>query len=255
MSDPTQRFSSRVEAYIKYRPSYPAELFDALARECALSDGATIADIGSGTGISAAPLLRRGYHVYGIEPNEPMRLAAEALLGAEPNFVSQSGRAEETGLPAQSVELVFAAQAFHWFERAGARREFQRILRTSGHVALVWNDRLTEGTPFLAAYERLLRSHAVDYAAVNHRDTVSESAIAEFFAPAAYRTQGFANHQDFDLDGLIGRARSSSYVPEPGHPEHDAFYAELERIFAAHAHSGRVRFEYVTRLFWGGLSG
>ena len=136
----------------------------------------------------------------------------------------------------------------------GARREFQRILRGKGAVALVWNDRLTDTTPFLVAYERLLRAHAVDYAAVNHRDTVSESAIAEFFAPAAYRTKVFANHQDFELDGVIGRARSSSYVPEPGHPEHDAFYAELERIFAAHAEAGSVRFEYATRLFWGHLA-
>ena len=253
MADATQRFSSRVAAYIKYRPSYPAALFQLLASECALTSGAAIADIGSGTGISAQPLLELGYHVHGIEPNDAMRSAAEERLAHYPRVHSRAGRAEATGLPDASIDLVFAAQAFHWFDRAKARAEFRRILRPQGFVALVWNERLTDTTPFLEAYEHLLMTRSADYAAVNHRDAVPEAAIAEFFAPAAYQTASFPNHQDFDLDGLLGRARSSSYVPEPGHPQHDPFYAELEHLFQQHAVAGRVRFEYATRVFWAKL--
>jgi SAM-dependent methyltransferase len=253
MADPTQRFSSRVADYVKYRPSYPSAVFDTIARECALAPGAAITDIGSGTGISAEPFLRRGYRVYGVEPNEAMRSAAEGLLAGYPAFVALPGRAEETGLPSGSVALVFAAQAFHWFDRARARAEFQRILEPGGFVALVWNERERDRTPFLVDYERLLREHATDYAPVNHRDQAPREVVAEFFAPVVCQSAAFPNHQDLDLDGLIGRSRSSSYVPEPGHPQHDVFYADLARIYGEYAVSGSVRFEYTTRLYWGRL--
>ena len=251
MRDPTKRFSSRVEAYVKYRPSYPEALLEALERECALSRPSVIADVGSGTGISTELLLRRGHRVYGIEPNAEMREAAERLLAPWRDFVSIDGRAEATGLDGQSVDLVFAAQAFHWFDPAACRREFTRILRPPGNVALVWNDRSVDASPFLVAYEALLRAQSIDYEKVKRGDDVSGAVLDEFFAPRGYRTLRFANWQDFDREGLIGRALSSSYVPGPGHPGHERFFAELGRIHDAHAREGRVRFEYTTSLHLG----
>jgi SAM-dependent methyltransferase len=150
-----------VDDYVKYRPSYPSALFDALERDCGLAKRSVVADVGSGTGIASELLLERGYRVYGIEPNRAMRGAAERALsrwggGGRGDFVSIEGRAEATGLENESVELVFAAQAFHWFEREACRREFSRILRPQGFVALVWNDRSEDASPFLSAYEALL---------------------------------------------------------------------------------------------------
>ncbi|HVR19850.1 MAG TPA: class I SAM-dependent methyltransferase [Polyangiaceae bacterium] len=249
----TRRFSSRVEDYVKYRPSYPRALFDALERECGLERPSVVADVGSGTGIAAALLLERGHRVYGVEPNGAMREAAERLLAGERNFVSVDGRAEATTLADDCVELVFAAQAFHWFDRAACRREFSRILRPGRSVALVWNDRSCDATPFLAAYEELLRTLSVDYEQVNNRDVVSDATLAEFFAPDGFRALGFENFQDFDCDGLFGRARSSSYVPASGHPAHERFFSELARIYELYAVDGIVRFEYTARLIWGRL--
>lgn len=256
MSDSTERFSSRVDDYVKYRPSYPAELFDALERECGIVGPSVIADIGAGTGIATELLLRRGHRVYAVEPNRPMREAAAMLAERYPNaFVSIDGRAEATGLAKESVDVVFAAQAFHWFDREACRLEFRRILRPGGVVALVWNDRKTDATPFLVAYEALLRELSVDYEKVSHRDTISDDVIRAFFMPSGYQTLAFDNHQDFDRDGLIGRARSSSYVPSPDHPRHERFFSELGRIFETYAVGGNVRFEYTTRLFLGRLDG
>src|SRR5262245_51950923 len=104
MSDVTERFSTRVDDYVKYRPSYPSALFDALERECGLTRPSLVADVGSGTGIATAPLLARGHRVYGVEPNAAMRAAAERMLGAEPGFTSVAGRAEATTLGDASVE-------------------------------------------------------------------------------------------------------------------------------------------------------
>lgn len=256
MSDVTERFSSRVDDYVKYRPTYPGALFETLERECGLETPSVVADVGSGTGIATAPLLARGHRVFGVEPNQAMREAAERWLANEPNaalFTSVAGRAEATGLSDQCVDLVLVAQAFHWFDRDACRREFSRILSPGGSVALVWNDRSRDATPFLAAYEGLLRSLSIDYEKVNNQGAVPDSSLAEFFAPNGFVTRAFANHQDFDRDGLFGRARSSSYVPREGHPAHERFYEELARIFDGYAVSGIVRFEYTTRLYWGRL--
>jgi SAM-dependent methyltransferase len=254
MSDVTERFSSRVDDYVRYRPTYPSVLFDALERECGLDASSVVADVGSGTGIATAPLLARGHRVFGVEPNAAMRDAAERAFANAERFVSVAGRAEATGLDDASVDLVLSAQAFHWFERDACRREFVRILRPGGCVALVWNDRSRDATPFLRAYEELLRALSVDYEKVNNQDAVSSEALERFFAPSAFRTLAFANHQDFDRDGLFGRARSSSYVPGEGHPAHERFYEELGRIYDGHAASGVVRFEYTTRLYFGRLA-
>jgi SAM-dependent methyltransferase len=252
MSNPTSRFSSRVENYIKYRPSYPPAVVDLLQIECGLHAGSRIADIGSGTGLLAELLLKRGCQVFGVEPNREMREAGERLLSRYTNFTSVDGTAEATTLPKRSVGFVTAGQAFHWFDRARARAEFARILLPAGWVVLVWNDRQTSTTPFLSAYEQLLHTYAVDYAAVNHKQ-IDEAVLDDFFAAGGFKTATFANRQILDFEGLKGRLLSSSYTPEPGHPSHEPMLEHLRAIFAAHQNHGKVAFEYDTIVFYGRL--
>ena len=76
----TERFSDRVDNYIRYRPGYPAEVLDLLRERCGLTPQARIADIGFGTGIFTRMLLENGNTVFGIEPNQEMREAGEKLL-------------------------------------------------------------------------------------------------------------------------------------------------------------------------------
>jgi SAM-dependent methyltransferase len=249
--DPKARFSSRVENYIKYRPGYPPGIIDTLRAECGLSAASRVADIGSGTGLLALRFLEAGCAVTGVEPNAEMRAAGERLLVGFPNFASQEGSAEETGLPAAGVDFVTAGQAFHWFDRARARAEFGRILRPGGWAALVWNERLTDVTPFLRDYEALLMRYGTDYAQVDHRNVEDDPrALADFFG-GAYRVAQYANEQVFDYEGLKGRALSSSYVPGPDHPDHPALLEDLRRLFEQHQQDGRVVLLYSTRMFYG----
>jgi len=249
--DPTERFSSRVEDYIRYRPSYPEAVIPWLARECALTPQSRIADIGSGTGILASLFLRFGCHVDGVEPNSPMRHGAERLLAAEPRFHSVDGRAEATSLPSASVDFVTAGQAYHWFDPEAARAEFSRILKPGAWVVLLWNERLVS-TDFLAAYEALVLRLSTDYGRVDHR-RIDAAEITRFFTHRAWREETFPNHQDFDWEGLRGRLLSSSYVPLPGSPNYQPMMEELAALFAAHQQSGRVRVVYETRVYVGKL--
>jgi len=251
VSNATSRFSDRVENYVRYRPGYPAEVLLELKTECGLTPSHAIADIASGTGICTRILLENGNPVFGVEPNAEMRQAGDRLLAAFPNFTSVAGTAEATSLPDASVDFVTAAQAAHWFDRKRTRQEFARILKPGGWLVLLWNERLTDSSPFLRDYEQLLQAYGTDYADVRHEHTTD--AVNVFFDPAPFRERVFAMRQEFDYAGLEGRLLSSSYAPGPGHPKHAPMVRELHRIFDAHKVAGRVSFDYKTRMYFGQL--
>ncbi|HEX9296077.1 MAG TPA: class I SAM-dependent methyltransferase [Polyangiaceae bacterium] len=253
MSASTGRFTDRVDDYVRYRPRYPDAVLALLERELELVPERTrVVDIGTGTGISAELFLHAGYSVVGVEPNAAMRATAERLLASYERFRCVDGAAEATNLPAACADLVVAAQAFHWFDRERARDEVHRILAPGGGLALLWNGRKPDATPFLQGYEATLRRWASDYTKVNHQN-LTDAEIASFFAPGTCALHLFSNHQDFDWEGLLGRALSSSYVPARGQPGHDDFVAALRELFLSEAVSGRVRFEYDTKVYVGTL--
>jgi SAM-dependent methyltransferase len=245
MHNSTTRFSTRVANYVKYRPGYPDAAIDLLVERCGLSAKSSVADIGSGTGISAEPLLKRGVRVIGVEPNQAMREAGDALLAHHPGFTSVNGTAEATGLPDSSIDLVLAGQAYHWFDPPAAALEFKRILRAPGWVALIWNDRQTDSTPFLRDYEALLQTFSTDYAAIDHKNAKPDRL------GIAFERAQFANSQRFDFDGVAGRLLSSSYAPEADDPRYMPMMAELRRIVDAHQVDGAVDVLYTTDVFIG----
>ena len=245
MSNSTTRFSDRVEDYVRFRPHYPEAVTDYLRSTCQLIPGWVIADIGSGTGISAELFIRNGNRVFGVEPNREMREKAEELLEGA-NFISIDGTAEATALPDASIDLIVAGQAFHWFDPVKSRAEFTRILRPGGIVALIWNERLI-ATPFEMEYEALILRYASDYNAINHKN-ISDEQFDRFFHPATYTLAIFPNEQWFDFDGLKGRLLSSSYIPKEGN---EALMSALRELFDHHAADGHVRVGYDTKVYSG----
>ncbi len=253
MTDPTQRFSSRVTNYVKYRPSYPPAIIDLLVSECSLTPDSLVADVGSGTGLLAELFLKAGNRVLGIEPNREMREAGERFLRGYERFISVAATAEATTLPAHHVDFISAGQSFHWFDRERVGTEFARILKPQGWLALIWNERRIDSTPFLRAYEQLLHTFSPEYAQVDHKQ-VDLDIIRAVFPTAAFKTRSFDNQQWFDLEGVIGRLMSSSYAPEAHHPNHEPMLAELTALFAAHQQNGQIAFEYDTRVNYGQLA-
>jgi SAM-dependent methyltransferase len=252
MNKATQRFSSRVENYIKYRPHYPKEIIDRLRDDCQLTSDAIIADLGFGTGFSTELFLQNGNVVYGVEPNREMREAGERLLKHYPGFQSIAGTAEATTLPNASVDFIVAGQSFHWFDRKEAKTEFKRILKPQGWVVLMWNDRRTDSTEFLKAYEQLLTNYGIDYGQINHKQ-FNKTILDGFFDLGGCYQASFYNYQNFDFEGLRGRLLSSSYTPEAEHPRYEAMLLELKKIFDTYQANGIVVFEYDTKVYYGRL--
>ncbi|MHB1921047.1 MAG: class I SAM-dependent methyltransferase [Chitinophagaceae bacterium] len=249
--DSKQRFSDRVEDYLRYRPDYPSRIPLLLQEEIGFSSQWKVADIGSGTGICTELFLRQGNLVYGVEPNPEMSKAAKSRLAAYPNFIDLEGSAEETGLPDGSIDLILVAQAFHWFDAQVTKKEFSRIITPSGFVVLIWNERRTD-TAFLKGYESLVRQYATDYAQVDHRQ-IGSRQLQEFFGPHLMKQYEIEHQQQLNLEGLQGRLLSSSYMPRSPHPVYKEMIRNLEALFDRHQQKGGVTIFYTTKIYVGKL--
>lgn len=253
-SDSTERFSSRVADYVRYRPGYPPALLEWLHRDIGIPAETQVADIGAGTGISTQLFLAAGHPVIAVEPNGPMRDAAAHWLADDyPRLTLVDGTAEATTLANASVGLVAAAQAFHWFDTNAVRREWARILQPGGMALVFWNSRLLDASPFLVGYERLLIDYGTDYTEVAERYQ-SDDEMRTWFGDGLRGIARFPNVQHLDLDSLRGRLLSSSYAPQAGHPRHLPMLVALQQLFDTCAVNGQVAFEYQTRAFIGTLN-
>lgn len=247
VTNSVSRFDDRVANYVKYRPDYPTEIIGYLADNCDLTSDSIIADVGSGPGISCKIFLENGNRVYGVEPNEAMRNAAKEYLGAYPNFTSINGSSDATTLDDNLIDLVVAAQAFHWFDADKARTEFRRILKPNGQVVLIWNERRLDADEFHREYEGLLLKYANDYSSVRH-ENIAATDLRAFFQKD-FAAKSFANQQVFNFDGIKGRMLSSSYMPNVDSPNYRELIDELAALFAKHERNGRITVLYETNVF------
>jgi SAM-dependent methyltransferase len=240
--DTVGRFNNRAADYVRYRPTYPPEAIDAILDGLGPPGRIVAADVGAGTGISARLLGERGVRVIAVEPGEVMRRAARA----HPNVVWAAGRAEATGLASQAVDLVLCAQSFHWFQTADALLEFARILKERGRLAITWNRRSTSD-PFTAGYRQAIVDVGGEIAEESRAfdpNVISDSGL--FSSP---ERQSFPNFQRLDLAGLIGRARSASYVPRTG-VEGERLLSLLRALHERYAdEDGLVTLVYDTEVF------
>jgi SAM-dependent methyltransferase len=240
--NPLGRFSDYATDYVKYRPSYPAAAIDAILAGFGEPSQLTAADIGAGTGISSRLLADRGVQVFAIEPNAEMRQAA-----APHNRVEfREGTSEATNLPDALLDLVVCFQSFHWFNPVLTLPEFRRIIKPSGRLAVVWNlrdraDALTLG------YTQIVKSASNSHPALELDRSIDPLLASSDFTDV--RSSEFTNRQYLDLEGLIGRAKSTSYIPNSGHHLQKTI-SDLTELYQAHCGDrGLVSLVYKTRVY------
>lgn len=249
MKETSERFTDTVENYQKYRPGYPKEILEVLVHDCHLNKNYIIADIGSGTGFLSKLFLDYGNTVYGLEPNQAMREAAENYLKTYPCFHSLTGFAEDTSFQDHSIDMITVGTAFHWFAVGKTKIEFQRILKPSGYVVLIWNVRDLEHS-LMQDYEALITNYGTDYSE-SRASRFDKTALEGFFNRDEMKTCWFRNTQSFDWDGLTGRLLSTSYSLRPHQEGYEAMLAALRRLFDKYQKDGKVEFLYKTKLYYG----
>ncbi|ASZ13882.1 class I SAM-dependent methyltransferase [Chitinophaga pendula] len=247
MNDSTTRFTNRADNYARYRPGYPIAVIEYLQQKIGLHAGMDVADIGAGTGISSELFLKNGNTVYAVEPNDAMRAKATALLQHYPGFQPVKGTAEATQLEDGSMDIVFAGQAFHWFNQEEAKTEFKRIAKRDGYVLLMWNIRKLN-TGFAREYENLLATYGTGYTP-SRRDVAAEDMNTAFFSPCRYEKVIFENSQELGYETIKGRLLSTSFMPSEADINCAPMIARLEDMFGRYEKDGRVSFDYITTLF------
>ena len=245
------RFTDKAKKYEKYRPEYPeGALTEILLRSSVLPyTNQKVADIGSGTGKFTKLLLDRGFEVYSIEPNNEMRSIAESKFKGNERFHSINATSEDTTLEDKSVSLITVAQAFHYFDLEKTKKEFLRILKPGGKVALLWNFRLKD-SEFIREYENAIYGiHSQKVKPTHAQDNMTEDLFDKFFT--RHETINIPNSQTFILEELWGRTMSNNHAPKENEPEYQELYEKVKNIFYKYQKDGKVVFPYRTQIVVG----
>lgn len=224
------RFDKRADNYAKYRPDYPEELIVFLENELQLKNSMTIAEIGSGTGMFAKHILKKGYSIICVEPNKEMREYSSWLLSPFKNVRIINATAENTTLASKSVDLIFVAQSFHWFDFDKTKAEFHRILKSNGAIAICWILHNNQ-TEFEKDFEKLRKKFAISSYPVIRND---EEVLKNFFSPDTMKKKTFHFKSLLNLESLKGLLLSTSFIPQEGHSEYDNMLKSLSFLFQKH---------------------
>ena len=237
-----EKFTGKADVYDKYRPTYPAELIEWLWEK---THAETVADIGAGTGIFTKCLSAKPWKITAVEPNADM---LEKLRTNLPNVKILNAPAEDTGVTSASVDLVTAAQAFHWFDKAKFAEECKRIFTPNGRLAIIWNTRTD--TDMQKERNEIFLRNAGQY------DSVKGNVNADGkFAPEKYFSEyervSFLQSMTMDMEQYVGCEMSRSYAPKEGTPLYDVHLDYLSLLFEKYQNDGAVDVPYKTDCFLG----
>lgn len=233
-------FQAGADAYERGRPSYPRSAVDWLVSRLGIGAGSTVLDLAAGTGKLTRLLVPSGARVVAVEPVAAMRAA---LVSNLPAIEVREGAAEDIPLEDSSMDAVTVAQAFHWFRAEEALAEIHRVLRPGGHLGLVWNRRDPD-SPVNSVLESVMHAHR--YQVPGHRDRRWKAAFehSSLFGPS--EDANFAFHQDLDLDGVVDRVTSVSFVAALDEARREALVSELRDELGEWAVP--IRIDYTTEV-------
>jgi SAM-dependent methyltransferase len=204
------------DAYEAGRPSYPTEAVQWLRQRLRVGPGSRVVDLGAGTGKLALLLAGSGAEVVAVEPLAHMRAKLAELA---PSLDVRDGLAEEIPLGDGSVDAVFVAQAFHWFDADAALAEVHRVLVPGGGLGLIWNVR-DNSVPWMAGVAALtapLRGGSPSFDSTEWREAFARTML---FGPLEERVFDFA--QPVNIESFLLRLRSNGYVAALSRRRQDA---------------------------------
>ena len=251
-ADAVSGYSDRVSAYVRHRWDYAPEAVEAFAHGCGLSPDWIVADIGSGTGMVAAHLLDRVRTLYAVEPNAAMREVAIQSLGTHRAYRELAATSDRTTLADASLDLITVGRALHWFPAEPTKREFRRILKSDGWLA-VFSTPCTDED--LVQSLKTVESEEYGWNPALARFTPQMVPVSYYFDAAPVQTISRPAVVSETFEMLLGRVSSQLATPAPVHPQRGAFERALRRVFDRHARDGVLAVPIATEIVFGRLGG
>ena len=220
-------YASGAVTYVKGRPDYPPEVSAWLRDSLGLAAGATVLDLGAGTGKFTPRLLDTGAAVIAVEPVPAM---LEKLASALPQVKALAGTATAIPLPDASVDAVVCAQAFHWFATPEALDEILRVLKPGGRLGLVWNLR-DASVPWVARLDAIVNQAEGDtprYYTGAWRQVFPHAGLT-----ALQESQFSHGHTGTAEDVLLNRVRSTSFIAALAPQERQRIDAAIVELIAS----------------------
>lgn len=244
------RFLGKAEIYDKYRPHYQAQHLNKIIKLCDFCDSnISVAEFGSGTGKFTELLINQGYKVYAVEPNKDMRRIALSKFKKSQNYIAINATAENCTLSSKSIDLIVAAQSFHYFDTKKAKKEFKRIIKPNGKVCLIWNFKSRDSN-LIKEYEELIYNyHSKNIQPSHAQDNMNEQVFKKFFS--TYEEVIMDNSQIFTFDEFWGRTLSNNHAPSPDEPEFKILFEKLKQLFVKYQVNDKLQFLYKTKIIVG----
>lgn len=232
----------------RYLPMYPDGLFALIRRELRLPARPAVVDLGAGTGRASLAMAALGWVVTALEPDRPSLDVLQARATEAGLLVATvQATAEATGLDPASVDLVTAAQSFHWFDQPAALAEMARVVRPGGGIALFWNVRDREGSPFIAGYYRLLARYGMpkrlylEGERASGRVTQEALAGADGYGPP--RMHQLQHGLAMRPDDFVGSVSTNPYVRALEPEAQEQFRGDVLALLAEHHFDGDTPFQ------------
>jgi SAM-dependent methyltransferase len=225
-------FGRVAEAYDRGRPPYPSAALAWLTDELEITSASRVLDLAAGTGKLTAALVPRTGHVIAVEPVAEMR---RVLSARRPEAEVLAGTAEQIPLAAGSVDAVFVAAAFHWFDADVALAEIHRVLRPGGGLGLLWNRPEWEGEDWYAGFTTMLDRAREEQEAPN-RYIAGEWRVAlgrsSAFGPV--RKREFRHVHHVTREGFLARVASWSVFAVLPDPEREELLGAVAGLLDRH---------------------
>lgn len=235
--------------YSKYRPDYPVQLFELLKQEYNLNENQIVAELGAGTGKFSKIISNYVKKVYAIEPNQDMlNQGIEYCNNTNVEYVL--GSAENTNLKEHSIDIVFAVQSFHWFNKENTKNEVRRILKENGLFAIVWNDWEDENNEFSQVYFKYISDWKTKVTGQKYQHKNVEER-KNFFKNQSYNTYSVVHSRQYSFEDLLGLTKSLSYAPKENETYYEEFIRGVKDIFDRYSKNGYVAFDFHTEIFIG----
>lgn len=223
MTDPrASSFGAVAEDYERGRPDWP----DRVAEIAELPAEAEVLDLAAGTGKLTRLLVRHFARVVAVEPDDALR----ALIG---DAETLAGTAERIPLADASVDGVFCAEAFHWFDAPRAVAEIARVIRPGGSVVVCFNTDGGDTEPPWPDAARAVIEHFRPSGEMGGRHLIEAGTWRDAFADAAFEPLRFETaahtHVQTTAEAISQLLSISGFALLP-EPQREEMRAELGSV-------------------------